>query len=110
MVWYSMPDDMWEDCPNEDLDAKKLEGFPGKSDYPEKDGWRDEEEYHRQLQSWTDVQGEEKRPLEYSSILRRRRKEVRRRTVGKSSLVSGPGNICRADTRATCILMAYNPG
>ena len=36
------------------------------------------EEYFRQLQSWTDVWGEERRLLEYSSISRRRRKEVRR--------------------------------
>ena len=31
-----------------------------KRDYPKKDGWRDEEEYFRQLQSWTDVWGEER--------------------------------------------------
>ena len=78
-MWCDMLGHMWEDCPDEDLDAEKLEGLPGKSDYPEKDGWRDEEEYHRQLQSWTDVWGEERRLLEYSSISRRRKKEVRRR-------------------------------
>ena len=49
-----------------------------KRDYPKKDGWRDEEEYFRQLQSWTDVWGEERRLLQYSSIPGRRKKEVRR--------------------------------
>ena len=70
---------MWGDCPDEDLDAEKLKGCPRESDYPEKDGWRDKEEYYRQLQSWTDVWGEERRLLEYSSISRRRKKAVRRR-------------------------------
>ena len=49
-----------------------------KRDYPKKDGWRDEEEYFRQLQSWTDVWGEERRLLQYSSISRRRKEKVRR--------------------------------
>ena len=32
----------------------RKKGCPRESDYPEKDGWRDEEEYHRQLQSCPD--------------------------------------------------------
>ena len=56
-----------------------FKGFPRKSDYPEKDGWRDEEEYYRQLQSWHNVWGEERRLLQYSSISRRRKKGVMRR-------------------------------
>ena len=80
--WCGMSDHMWEDCPNEDLDdgerrGLEKEGFPGRSKYLEKDGWRDEEEYRRQSQSWQDVWGEEKKLLEYSRISRRRRKEVR---------------------------------
>ena len=51
-----------------------FKGFPRKSDYPEKDGWRDEEEYYRQLQSWHNVWGEERRLLQYSSISRSERR------------------------------------
>ena len=80
--WCGMMGHMWGDCPDEDLDAEKLKGCPRESDYPEKDGWRDkavyEEEYHRQMHCWTDVWGEERRLLEYSSISKRRRKKVRR--------------------------------
>ena len=37
-----------------------FKGFPSKDDYPEKDSWRDEEEYKRQQMRWHDMWGTER--------------------------------------------------
>ena len=87
--WCRMCGHLWEDCPDEDKDVEELEEYWGRSKYPGKDGWRDKEEYYRQLQSWTDVWGEERRLLEYSSISRRRKKAVRRRREALFSELTG---------------------
>ena len=63
---------------DEDGQEVYFKGFPSKDDYPEKDGWRDKEEYYKQLERWHDRWGTEGRLLQYSGASRRRKKEMRR--------------------------------
>ena len=77
-----------------------FQGHPNDEDYPEEEGWRDEDEYARQLHYWHDAWGRQRRLFHYSEALKEEKLELGRRMDA----------LCRETTGSVVPLAELQPG